>query len=102
MGIEATPDARYILVTNDVTDGAVTIIDTRKQAVVNTIPVGTYATGVVVTSDSRFAYVPSGDVSDLDASVTVIDLSRQVVVNKIPLGVGAAAIGNFMGPNLIS
>jgi YVTN family beta-propeller protein len=62
--------------------GAVWAIDTRSDAVVAKVPVGMHPAHVVVSLESRFAYVTNGG----DNTVSVIDTSAQRLVATIPVG----------------
>jgi YVTN family beta-propeller protein len=76
-----TPDHAKILVPN-LADRTVSVIDVPSQKVLATLPGGKDMTGVVVTADSKKAYV----VRRGDNKVSVIDLERLQVTGEIAVG----------------
>ncbi|MEK7346952.1 MAG: cytochrome D1 domain-containing protein [Pseudomonadota bacterium] len=62
--------------------GAVWVIDTRSNAVVAKVPVGTHPAHVVVSPDGRLGYVTNGG----DNTVSVIDTSARSLVATIAVG----------------
>lgn len=54
--LAATPDGRYLLVSNWISY-TVSIVDTTTNRQVRSIKVGAYPRGIAITSDSRWAYV---------------------------------------------
>jgi YVTN family beta-propeller protein len=54
--VAATPDGRYLIVTNWCTYDA-SIVDTKTGAEVRRVPLGPYPRGIVVSPDSQTAYV---------------------------------------------
>ena len=62
--------------------GEVWAIDTATDAVVAKIPVGAHPAHVVVSSDSRFAYITNGVAN----TVSVVDTAARIVIATIPVG----------------
>lgn len=54
--VEVTPDNKYILVTNWC-GFSLDVIDVAKDRVIKTIPIGRHPRGIIVSPDSKFAYV---------------------------------------------
>lgn len=54
--VEVTPDNKYILVTNWC-GFSLDIIDVAKDRVIKTIPIGRHPRGIIISPDSKFAYV---------------------------------------------
>lgn len=54
--LAATPDSRYVLVSNWCT-WDVSVIDTETQKTVRSVSIGCYPRGLAITSDSRKAYI---------------------------------------------
>jgi YVTN family beta-propeller protein len=69
-------------------DNTVSVIDTARNAVVATIPVGGFPDGVAATPDGTRAYVTNG----FDNNVSVIDTASNTVVATIPVGAAPDAI----------
>jgi len=88
--IIAQPDQQYVWVANDGNekDGGVTAIDTTTLKVAAQISTGPGAHDIVISNDSRFAFVsnPEGD------TVSVIDIRKLAKVNDVKVGPGPAAI----------
>lgn len=62
--------------------GEVWAIDTATDAVVAKVPVGAHPAHVVVSGDSRFAYVTNGVAN----TVSVVDAAARTVIATIPVG----------------
>ena len=67
---------------------AVSVIDTARNTVVATIPVGQYPNGVAITPDGAHAYVANQG----DGTVSVIDIARNKVVATIRVGAGPVGV----------
>ena len=67
---------------------AVSVIDTGRNTVVATIPVGQFPNGVAITPDGTHAYVANQG----DGTVSVIDTARNNVVATIPVGAGPVGV----------
>ena len=66
--VEATPDNKYILVTNWCSYD-LSVISVEKQKVIKTISIGAYPRGIVVTKDSKTAYIAhmgGADIKQID------------------------------------
>lgn len=81
-----TPDNWYLLVANqgttDTPSTTVSIIDTAKVAVVQTVDTGKGAHGVTIDSYGRHAYITNIYEND----VVILDLAEQRIVTTIPVG----------------
>ena len=88
--ITMQPDQHYLWVTNDGNekDGGVTVIDPATLKVVAKIATGAGAHDIVVSSDSRFAFVSNraGD------TVSILDVQKLEKVNDVQVGPGPAAM----------
>lgn len=95
-GIDITPDGRFVFVANE-DDGTVSVIDTGSNVVVETVvlPAGADPRDVEISEDGLLAYVPSGDVSSVDA-VYVIDVATQVLVDTIMMPAGEGSNPNVV------
>lgn len=95
-GVALSPDGAYLYVALCSTKGAVAIIRTSDNTVVDTLPAGDSPWGVAVGSDGDFVYVTNS----LSDTVTVIDgLTRSVYdtysVGDKPMGVACPKNGDF-------
>jgi YVTN family beta-propeller protein len=72
----------------NVQDDTVSVIDTARNAVVATIPVGGFPDGVATTPDGTRAYVTNS----FDSNVSVIDTASNTVVATIPVGLAPSTI----------
>jgi YVTN family beta-propeller protein len=63
-------------------NNTVSVISTNNNAVVATIPVGAFPTGVAITPDGTHAYVTNFK----DSTVSVIATTNNAVVATIPVG----------------
>lgn len=84
--VKVTPDNKYILVSNWCSYD-LTIISVDTQKVVRTIKIGAYPRGIVVTKDSRYAYIAQMG----GAVVHRIDLTN-FDTRQFPIGVNPRAI----------
>lgn len=78
--LAATPDGRYVLVSNWCT-WDVSVIDTETSKTARTVPVGRYPRGLAVTSDSRKAYIAvmgSYDIAVMDLSTFSLSWLRGI------------------------
>lgn len=80
-GLAATPEGAFVYAT-DIWNDRVMVIETRTNAWVATIPVGSRPQGVAIGPDGAFAYV----VNELSRTVSVIETSTQAVVATVPAG----------------
>jgi YVTN family beta-propeller protein len=89
LGVAITPNDREVYVTNfgadpdlvpeGVAGNTVSVINTRRNEVVATIPVGNLPAGVAITPDGRRAYVPNRG----DDTVSVINTKSKKVVDTV-------------------
>lgn len=88
--ITMQPDQHYLWVTNDGNEkeGGVTVIDPASLKVVAKIATGAGEHDVVISSDSRFAFVSNRE-SD---TVSVVDVQRLKKVNDVKVGAGPASM----------
>src|ERR1041384_3084830 len=63
-------------------DNTVSVIDTATNAVIATMPVGSFPSAVAVTRNGSFAYVTNSG----DSTVSVIDTATNTVATTIPVG----------------
>ena len=92
-----SPDGTRLYVTEEVgvpVSGAVVVIDTATNAVIDRVGVGTNPLGVAVNPAGTFAYVANF----LDDTVSVIDTGTNTVVLTVPVGDGPLARGDFIMP----
>jgi YVTN family beta-propeller protein len=54
--VEVTPDNKYVLVTNWC-GFSLDVIDVAKDKVIKTLPIGRHPRGIIVSPDSKFAYI---------------------------------------------
>jgi YVTN family beta-propeller protein len=94
-GVAVSPDGARVYVANS-SDGTISVIDTAANAVISTVQVGAFPIGVSVTPDNRRVYVANSS----DGTVSVIDTTTNGVAATISGLSGAAAFGNFIGPDL--
>jgi YVTN family beta-propeller protein len=69
-------------------DDTVSVIDTARNTVVATIPVGGFPDGVATTPDGTRAYVTN----NFDSNISVIDTASNTVVATIPVGLAPSGI----------
>ena len=88
--ITMQPDQHYIWVTNDGNekDGGVTVIDPATLKVAATIPTGVGAHDIVISGDSRFAFVSNRETG----TISVIDVEKLQKVNDVKVGPGPASM----------
>lgn len=93
--VTLTPDGKYALVPSGTAE--LIVVDTKSLSVIKRIPkVGTRSHGVVVSPDSRFAYVAAQG----EAEVAVVDLKTFTVTDRIPTGTGKKAFDGIDGMGL--
>lgn len=84
-----TPDGKYIL-SPAVWNNEILVIDTQKEKIIKRIVTGVDPVNIIVTSDSRFAYVTNGR----NSHVSKIDL-RSFVISEITTQPGTNGIALF-------
>jgi YVTN family beta-propeller protein len=72
----------------NVDDDTVSVIDTARNTVVATVPVGGFPDGVATTPDGTRAYVTN----NFDSNISVIDTASNTVVATIPVGLAPSGI----------
>src|SRR6478735_10679747 len=77
-----SPALAYIAYVSNEKSNTVSVIDTEKWAVTNTIKVGQRPRGIEFTRDGKFVLVAVGD----DDKIEVIDAATQKVVDSLPSG----------------
>ncbi len=94
----ASPDGRYVFVTN-FSGASVSVVDTQTWRVVRTIQTPAAPHSIVSSPDDRYAYVACY----LGAAIAVIDIARQALVGTIPLppltrpyGLNISADGHYL------
>lgn len=80
IGITISPNGQFAYVTNNITNGTVTVISTLTNMVVTTVPVGDRPYGIVLSPDGKFLYVAN----TVGGTVSVISTSTNAVVAVIP------------------
>jgi YVTN family beta-propeller protein len=98
LSVAITPDDEEVYVTNfgrdpslfpgGVPGNTVSVIQTKSNEVVATIPVGNLAAGVAITPDGKHAYVTNRG----DNAVSVIDTATHTVVATVPVQVQPANV----------
>ncbi len=86
----------FAYVTNNISSGEVTVIDTETDTVVDTVGVGLFPSAIAITPDGSLAYVVNSGAN----TVSVIDTATAATVGgPIPVGVSpsAVAIANVPG-----
>src|SRR5258708_8255043 len=78
----AAPAQAYVAYVSNEKGNTVSVIDTDKWAVTNTIKVGQRPRGIEFTRDGKFVMVAVGD----DDTIQVIDAKTQAVVDSLPSG----------------
>ena len=78
----AAPALAFIAYVSNEKSNTVSVIDTDKWAVTNTIKVGQRPRGIEFTRDGKFVMVAVGD----DDTIQVIDAATQQVVDSLPSG----------------
>src|SRR6266699_2524551 len=76
------PAGAFIAYVSNEKSNTVSVIDTDKWAVVQTIKVGQRPRGIEFTKDGRFVMVAVGD----DDTIQLIDATKQEVVDTLPSG----------------
>ena len=94
----ASPDGRYIFVTN-FSGSSVSVVDTTTWRVARTIQTPAAPHSIVTSPDGRYAYVACY----LGAAVAIIDIARQALVGTIalpplarPYGLGISVDGHYL------
>jgi YVTN family beta-propeller protein len=64
----------------------VSIIDTAKNKVISTVPVGWGPIGIAVTPDGKKAYIANGNFSKSVGNVSVIDTASNAVTVTVDVG----------------
>src|SRR5690349_10447710 len=77
-----SPALAYVAYVSNEKSNTVSVIDTDKWAVTNTIKVGQRPRGIEFTRDGKFVLVAVGD----DDKIEVIDAATQQVVDSLPSG----------------
>jgi YVTN family beta-propeller protein len=80
VGIAFSPDGKEVYVTNTRPADTLSVIDTRTNTVIATIPVGDNPVGLAVSPNGSKVYVANYD----DDHVSVIDTATNTVVANIP------------------
>jgi YVTN family beta-propeller protein len=94
--ITLTPDGKLALVPSGTAE--LLVVDTKSRKLIKKIPsVGTRSHGVVVSPDSRFAYVAAQG----EAEIAVVDLRSFTVTARIPTGTGTKAFDGIDGMGLV-
>lgn len=83
MGTVMSPDSRELFVTTG-RGNSVVVIDTAKEAVVATIPVGTRAWGIAISPDGKKIYTANGASDD----ISVVDVAARKELKRIKAGSG--------------
>ena len=88
--IIAQPDQHYVWVTNESNekDGGVTVFDPSTLKVAAKIATGAGEHDIVISSDSRFAFVSNRE----NATVSVIDVQKLEKINDVKVGPGPASM----------
>ena len=79
-GLSVSTSAKLIYVTN-AGNNTVSIIDTSKNEVVNTIRVGVWPAGIAIDPTTNRAYVVNSN--EAESSVSVVDLSSNSTLAKV-------------------
>jgi YVTN family beta-propeller protein len=78
----------------------VSVINTKTNKVIATVPVGKEPNGVAVTPNGTKVYVVnSGDNYNTPSTVSVIDTATNKVITNVTVGSHPVAIGKFIGGN---
>ena len=90
--ITMQPDQHYLWIANDGNekDGGVTVIDPATLKVAAKIATGAGGHDIVISSDSRFAFVSNRD----SESVSIIDVQKLAKVNDVKVGPGPASLAS--------
>ncbi len=84
--VYVTPDGKYLLAANqgtkDKPSTTVSIVDTATFAVLDTVPTGQGAHGVVIEPSSRYAYITNLYGND----IAVLDIAARKIVARTPTG----------------
>lgn len=90
MRITAQPDQQYVWVANDGNEkeGGVTVIDVANLKVAAKIPTGAGQHDIVISNDSRFAFVSNRD----SGTVSIIDIRKLEKIRDIEVGPEPASL----------
>jgi YVTN family beta-propeller protein len=91
-GVAVSPDGSKVYVANSYLANSVSVIDTEKNVVSATVPVGNGPEGLAVTADGTKVYVAN----IWDYNVSVINAATNEVSTTIPVGVNPQAFGIFI------
>ena len=95
-GVAATPDGRFVYVTNNRgPEFSVSVIDVASHSVIATVPVGPMPTGVATAPDGRFAYA----LISSPGAVSAIDTATNTVIATSGMGGGAGSISIALSPD---
>lgn len=97
LGIAVTPDGTRAYVANNY-DNTVSVIDTRKSAVIATISdgIGVFPRGVAITDDGKYVYVTN----EGSNTVSMIDIATNRVVTSSATGASPSDIAIHPGSKL--
>jgi len=85
-------DGSRAYVTNTGAD-SVSVIDTTRNQVIKTLPVGGFPEGIAYHAKNNHVYI----VSWMDNVVDVLDAKTNTIIDHIPVGEKARAFGQFIG-----
>jgi YVTN family beta-propeller protein len=96
-GVAATPDGRFVYVTNNRgPEFSVSVIDVESNSVIATVPVGPMPSGVATTPDGRLAYaLISGAVSAIDTATNTVAATTQFGGNPGSISIAITPDGRF-------
>ncbi len=98
-GVAATPDGRFVYVTNNRgPEFSVSVIDVASNSVIATVPVGPMPTEVAATPDGRFAYAlvsGPGTVSAIDTATNAVAATAAIGSGSAPFSIAFAPDGRF-------
>jgi YVTN family beta-propeller protein len=90
--VAVSPDGSKVYVANSYLANSVSVIDTARNTVSATVPVGNGPEGLAVTADGSKVYVANV----WDYNVSVINAANNKVSTTIPVGVNPQAFGIFI------
>ena len=96
-GVAATPDGRFVYVTNNHgPEFSISVIDVESNSVIATIPMGPMPSGVATTPDGRAAYaLSSGAVSAIDTATNTVAATTQIGGNSGSISIAITPDGRF-------
>lgn len=98
-GVAATPDGRFVYVTNNRgPEFSVSVIDVASNSVIATVPVGSMPTGVATTPDGRFAYAlvsGPGTVAAIDTATSTVAATATIGSGSAPFSIAFTPDGRF-------